>query len=115
MEISHPHFSEITRMVFIQICTVMMLTAGHTTPTGMLAMFAHTAVAGGDVPATMRFGGTVRKSSDSGEIGDGTRKGGQTVFVFLIGVWASWLCFSNGRFEGDCDGDVWYYFQRFFG
>lgn len=56
MEISHPHFSEITRMIFIQIDAVMVLTTGHTTPTGMLAVLAYTAVTGGDVPATVILG-----------------------------------------------------------
>lgn len=53
MKISHSHFSEITRVVFIQVRTVMVLATGHTASTGMLAMLAHTAMAGGDVPATV--------------------------------------------------------------
>lgn len=56
MEISHPHFSEITRVIFVQICAVMVLATSQTASTGMLAMLAHTAVAGGDVPATVGSG-----------------------------------------------------------
>jgi hypothetical protein len=56
MEIPHPYFSEIARVIFVQVCAVMMLTTGHTAPTGMLAVLAHTAVTGGDVPATVVLG-----------------------------------------------------------
>ena len=53
MKISHSHFSEITRVIFIQVRTVMVLATGHTASTRMLAMLAHTAMAGGDMPATV--------------------------------------------------------------
>ena len=53
VEISHANFPKVTRMVLVEICSVMMLSTGHTTSTRMLSMLANTAVAGGDVaPAT---------------------------------------------------------------
>lgn len=51
MEIPHADLSKVTRMVFIEICAVMMLSSSHTTSTGMLAMLANTSVAGGDMAA----------------------------------------------------------------
>ncbi len=53
MEIPHPDFAEVTRVVFVEIGAVMMLSTGHTATTGMLSMFANTAVASGDVAATV--------------------------------------------------------------
>ena len=41
-------------MVFVEIGSVMVLSTGHTTSTGMLSVFANAAVAGGDVPAAGR-------------------------------------------------------------
>lgn len=53
VEISHANFPKVTRMVLVEICSVMMLSTGHTTSTRMLSMLANTAVAGRDVaPAT---------------------------------------------------------------
>ena len=56
MKISHSHFSEISGMIFVQVRAMMVLTTGHTATTRMLAMLAHTAMAGGDVPATVGSG-----------------------------------------------------------
>lgn len=53
VEIPHPDLAEVPGVVFIEIGTVMMLSTGHTTTTGMLSVFANTAVAGGDVAATV--------------------------------------------------------------
>ena len=53
VEISHAHFPKVARMVLVEICSVVMLSTGHTTSTRMLSMLANTTVAGGDVaPAT---------------------------------------------------------------
>ena len=49
MEIPHADLSKVTRMVFIEIGSVMVLTTGHTTTTGMLAVLAYTTVTGGDM------------------------------------------------------------------
>lgn len=53
VEISHSDLPKVTRMVFVEIRTVVMLSSCHTTSTGMLAMFAYTAVTGGDVAAAV--------------------------------------------------------------
>ena len=52
VEVPHAHFSEVTRMVFVEICSMMMLSTRHTTSTGMLSVLANAAVASGDVTAT---------------------------------------------------------------
>ena len=54
MEIPHPHLPKVTGMVFIEVRSVVMLSSGHTTSTGMLAVFANTSVAGGDMAAAGR-------------------------------------------------------------
>ena len=51
MEIPHSHLPKVTRMVFVEIRSVVVLSTGHTTSTRMLAMLANTSVAGGDVAA----------------------------------------------------------------
>lgn len=53
VEIPHPNFAEVPGVVFVEIGAVMMLPTGHTATTGVLSMFANTAVAGGDVAATV--------------------------------------------------------------
>ena len=52
VEVPHTHFSEVTRMVFVEIRSMMMLSTRHTTSTGMLSVFPNAAVASGDVAAT---------------------------------------------------------------
>ncbi len=52
VEISHANLPEISRVVFIKIRSVMMLTTRHTATARMLAMLADTTVAGRDVAAT---------------------------------------------------------------
>ena len=52
VKVPHAHFSEVTRMVFVQIGSVMVLSTRHTPSTGMLSVFANAAVASGDVTAT---------------------------------------------------------------
>jgi len=49
VEIPHADLSKVTRMVFIEISPVVMLTTGHTTTTWMLAVLADTTVTGGDM------------------------------------------------------------------
>lgn len=53
MEIPHSHFPKVPGMVFVEIRTVMMLSTGHTTSTGMLAVLADTSVTGGDMAAAV--------------------------------------------------------------
>ena len=52
VEVPHAHFSEVPRMVFVEICSVVVLSTRHTTSTGMLSVFANAAVASGDMTAT---------------------------------------------------------------
>ena len=54
VEMSHADFAEVTGMIFVEIGLVMVLATGHTTTTGMLSMFANTAMAGRDVAPTRR-------------------------------------------------------------
>ncbi len=55
VEIPHADLPEVTRVVFVEIRSVVMLTTSHTTTTGMLAVLADTAVAGGYVAATVEL------------------------------------------------------------
>ena len=54
VEVSHTDLSEVTRMVFIQVGTVVMLTTCETSTTGMLAVLSYTTVTGGDVTAAAK-------------------------------------------------------------
>lgn len=54
MEISHPHFPKVARMILVKIRAVMMLSTRHAASTRMLAMLSDAAVAGGYVSATVR-------------------------------------------------------------
>ena len=55
VEIPHTNLPEVTRVVFIEIGSMMMLPTSHTATTGMLSMLAYTAMAGGDVAATVNW------------------------------------------------------------
>ena len=49
VKISHADLSEVTRMVLVEIRSVMMLTTRHTTTTGVLSVLADTSMTGRDV------------------------------------------------------------------
>jgi hypothetical protein len=49
MEMTHTDFTKVTRMKFIKVNTVMMLTTGFTATTWMFTMLSDTTVTGGDV------------------------------------------------------------------
>ena len=53
VEIQHADFSEVTRMVLVDVGLVMVHTTGHTTTTGVLSVFTDTSVTGGDVAAAV--------------------------------------------------------------
>lgn len=53
VEIPHADLAEVARVVFVDICPMMMLSTGHTATTGVFSMLAYSAVAGGDVAATI--------------------------------------------------------------
>lgn len=51
VEIPHPDFPKVTRMISVEIRPVVMESTGHTASTGMLAVLSYSSVAGGDVAA----------------------------------------------------------------
>ena len=53
VEVSHTDLSEVTRVVLVEVCTVVVLTTGHTTTTGVLSVLANTTVTGRDVAAAV--------------------------------------------------------------
>lgn len=54
VEVSHADLSKVTRVVFVDVRSVMVLTTGHTTTTWVLSVLAYTTVTGGDMAATGR-------------------------------------------------------------
>jgi hypothetical protein len=54
VEVPHTDFSEVTRMILVDIGAVVVLTTSHTTTTWMLAVLADTTVTGGDVAAARK-------------------------------------------------------------
>ena len=71
MEISHADFPKITRVIFIEIRSMVVLTSGHTASTGVLSMLADTAMTGGDVTATVHE----ERRALVGEFTDGDEEG----------------------------------------
>lgn len=53
MEIPHANFAEITGMVLVDVCSVMMLSTSHTTTTRMLSMLAYATMSGRDMATTV--------------------------------------------------------------
>jgi hypothetical protein len=49
VEVAHTNLTEVTRVVLVDVGTVVVLTTSHTTTTGMLAVLADTTVTGRDV------------------------------------------------------------------
>jgi len=45
MEVAHTNFSKIARMIFVKVNSVMMLTTGITTTSGVLTVFPYATVA----------------------------------------------------------------------
>lgn len=54
VEISHADFAKVTRMVLVDIGSVVMLTTSHTATTWVLSVLAYTTMTGGDMAATRR-------------------------------------------------------------
>lgn len=54
VEVAHTNLSEVTGMVLVDVGTVVVLTTGHTTTTGMLAVLTDTTVTGRDVTTAVR-------------------------------------------------------------
>ena len=53
MKMSHADFAEISGMVLVEIGPVVVLATRHAATTGVLAVFADAAVAGGDMAAAV--------------------------------------------------------------
>ena len=53
VEVAHTNLSEVTRVVLVNVGPVVVLTTGHTTTTGVLAVLSYTTVAGRDVAAAV--------------------------------------------------------------
>lgn len=54
MEVPHTNLSEVTRVVLVKVSAVVVLTTGHTTTTGVLAVLADTTLTGRDVATAVR-------------------------------------------------------------
>ena len=54
MEVPHTDLTEVTRVVLVDVGTVVVLTTGHTATTRGLAVLADTTVTGGHVAAAVR-------------------------------------------------------------
>lgn len=53
VKVSHPNLSKVTRMVLVQVRSVMMLSTSKTSPTRMLPVLPYTTVSCGDMAATI--------------------------------------------------------------
>lgn len=51
MEIPHADLSKVSRVVFVQVRSVVVLSTSQTATTGMLAVLSYTTFTGGDVSA----------------------------------------------------------------
>jgi hypothetical protein len=51
VELSHTDFTEVSRVIFVDISAVVMLATSHTATTGVLAVLPYTAVPGRDMAA----------------------------------------------------------------
>lgn len=55
VEVSHTDLSEVTRMVFVHVCSVVMLSTSKTSTTGMLAVLSYTTLTGGNMTAAVKI------------------------------------------------------------
>jgi hypothetical protein len=54
VEVTHTDLTEVTRMVLVDVGTVVVLTTGHTATTGGLAVLANSTVTGGHMAAAVK-------------------------------------------------------------
>ena len=54
VEVSHANFSEVARMVLVEVRTMVMLATRHPAATGVLSVLADSSMTGGDVAAAGR-------------------------------------------------------------
>jgi hypothetical protein len=52
VKVSHSNFAKVTRMVFVDVCSVVVLATCHTATTRMLSVLAYTTMAHRDMAAT---------------------------------------------------------------
>ena len=52
--LSHADLSEVTGVVLVDVGSVVVLTTGHTTTTGVLAVLANTTLTGRDVATAVK-------------------------------------------------------------
>lgn len=55
MKVSHADFSKVSRVIFVEVRAVVMLTTCHAASSRMLTVFAYASMAGGDVAAAVRY------------------------------------------------------------
>ena len=53
VEVPHTNLTEVTRVVLVDVGTVVVLATGHTATTGRLAVLANTTLTGRDVAAVL--------------------------------------------------------------
>jgi len=94
VEVPHTHFTEVTGMVLVHVCTVVVLATGKTTTTWMLPVLADTTVTGRDVAATVVkmlvccLGVTVRSCAANAATGSlGLRMTGERTACGFSSLW----------------------------
>ena len=117
MEISHPHFPKVARMILVKIRAVMMLSTRHAASTRMLAMLSDAAVAGGYVSATVRrfevsflcggknFGQGPRKVNPVGQTGSERREIRRETWEYKL-----FAGFCQARRHVFVNGSAWFCF-----
>ena len=65
VKVPHADLSKVSRMVLVDVCSVVVLATGHTATTRMLAVLADTAVPGRDMAAAGEHKESVNSSKDS--------------------------------------------------
>jgi hypothetical protein len=85
MEVSHADLAEITWVVFVHVCTVMVLSTSEATTTWVLPVLADTTMACGHMPTTTSV-------SDITILKDPMMTDCFLVFVFLVGIFACGRC-----------------------
>ena len=92
VEIPHSNLAEVARMIFVEVCPVMVLSTCHTTTTGMLAVLAYTSMTGGDMAAAIRRVSSFTSVAVIESRGDGRQGQGKKatyclrVFVSRVGI-----------------------------
>lgn len=94
VEVSHTDFTEVTRVVLVEIGSVVVLTTGHTTTTGVLPVLAYTTVTGRDMAAATKKNLELAKAINRVRLGRRLERSGQiegiidsrSTYCFLVFV-----------------------------